>query len=319
MDENIERAILVLAGLDRLKTVLPGESIKKVEICSSSYQKSLHAVVALNQLEEKYGGTCKDREHPQDFYPMYFPPGPFDPEAPSLRMPASPRGGASSDIRTTLHDFTPVTLHEGGLWIEGQEEKWLPSARLAPLTKEASNYLKQKSFLINPCETYDDLLNLLHQSQEDVTDTHSEDSKKHIKSTENEVVSDAAGTGSKVKDASDRPSLRAAATNESGLNSGTEPKRDSKRLSVGEVPKISAPMAEQLSRERNKTSRERKSKTSLTETMYNPLTGGMETVEVEQPEHPLPILPSRSRDRDLGDNKDSYGTCGWCSCRPCGR
>jgi len=304
-----------------LKSVLPGESVKKVEICSGSYHKALHAVVALNQLEERYGGTCRDRETPSQFYPMQFPAGPFDPQAPVLRKDPSPRGGvASDDIHTKLHDYTPVTLHEGGLWIEGKEDKWLASARMAPLTKEASDYLKARNVQLNPCETYQDLLNLLHQSQEDCTDATSEDSKHQTKSSpvtsrKDEEVFASGSMKSKAKEESERNSLRDAAS--TGITLNIESDRGSKRLNGGS--EVRETLAEQLSRDKDKIpSRDRKSNTMLVE-VQNPVTGGVETVEVEQTPEPQAIPSRASRDRDLGDQKDAYGTCSWCSCKPCGR
>jgi len=135
-----------------LCTVIPGESIKKIEIISSRVER-LQELVDANQLEQRYGGSRPNRENPGDFVPMRFLPGPF--EAGQTTPPNT------SPDACRLHTRTPIDAHEGCLLEQGCEEMWLPTVQQCSLTPEASGYLESTLKVnVRPCVKTSDLLQL---------------------------------------------------------------------------------------------------------------------------------------------------------------
>merc|ERR1712048_576712 len=56
-----------------IKALLPGDTVKKVEILGADCVTSLSAVMAPEQLEKKYGGKARDLTAPVDFFPIRMP------------------------------------------------------------------------------------------------------------------------------------------------------------------------------------------------------------------------------------------------------
>lgn len=117
-----------------IKKVVPGESVKKVEILGTN-MASLAALFEPAQLEARYGGGAPNLDAPSDFFPRRFVPGPFDPG----QRAAGPLNGGEL---LRLHEFTTTDFHEGCVWNVATQNLWLPRATTSLLTPKAAKHVK---------------------------------------------------------------------------------------------------------------------------------------------------------------------------------
>jgi hypothetical protein len=141
-----------------IKSVIPGESIKKVEILDRNFTEVLQKLFVPAQLERKYGGAAPDRSSPSDFFPPQFSPGPFATTTPAS---AALEHGGGVDT-ASLHEHWTGKVAEGALWVRGDEASWLQAALDGPLTTAAAHYLSAEySAEVLPCDSLDKLLRKL--------------------------------------------------------------------------------------------------------------------------------------------------------------
>lgn len=148
-----------------IKRVVPGESVKKVEILGSN-MANLAALFEPAQLEERYGGGAPNLEQPTDFFPRKFAPGPFFPEG---RAAGSLAG--SDNLR--LADITSTEFHEGCVWnpTDAAKEAWLPRAAASCLSPMSAKYVKATCNKdIAPIETFEQAMRLLQPPPPEVED-----------------------------------------------------------------------------------------------------------------------------------------------------
>lgn len=117
-----------------IKRVVPGESVKKVEILGSN-MANLAALFEPAQLEQRYGGGAPNLDAPSDFFPRKFMPGPF---APAQRA----TGSLAGDRVLRLHEFTSSEFHEGAEWRSETKHLWLPRAARSLLTPQSASHVK---------------------------------------------------------------------------------------------------------------------------------------------------------------------------------
>jgi len=136
-----------------IKSVVPGESVQKVEMLSKNFGQTLLKLMAPHQLEERYGGTAKNLEGPNDFFPMRSIPGPFAVDSKRAQSPP---------VNMKLHELVSHEFHEGVLLDRSRQSEWEKSVSAASLTSSTATYLRsQCSLQVRPCRNIVDINELL--------------------------------------------------------------------------------------------------------------------------------------------------------------
>jgi hypothetical protein len=141
-----------------IKRVVPSETSRKVEILSTDF-KSLQALFAPGQLEQRYGGSAPNLEAAADF-PCRFYPGPYAKDGKGIDSASMALHDASTQATdlARLHQITGSEAHEGRLWVKGDEDSWLPFVQNSIITVSAADYLKKEfSVSVAPCESWPSL------------------------------------------------------------------------------------------------------------------------------------------------------------------
>jgi len=136
-----------------IKSVVPGESVQKVEMLSKNFSQTLLKLMAPHQLEERYGGTAKTLDGPDDFFPMRCIPGPFAVDSKPTQSPP---------VNMKLHELVSHEFHEGVLLDRSRQSEWEKSVCSASLSSSSATYLRsQCSLQARPCLNIADITELL--------------------------------------------------------------------------------------------------------------------------------------------------------------